>query len=103
LYNSGTKINFIRHDLAKKHELTLLQKWWKSITGFLDEYWIKLHSAYKFTVLVANMHNCTKIVGPQFFWAANFAGYNFIFKYFWLAEADPKIYFKIETFEWWNN
>jgi len=99
LYNSGAEINFIKYDLAKKHELTLLQKWWKPITGFLDEHWIKLHSTYKFTMSVADMHNCTKVIGLQLFWAANFAGYNFILRYLWLAEADPKIYFKTGTFK----
>ena len=34
---------------------------------------------------------------------ANFADYNLIFKYPWLIEVDPKIYFKIGTFKWWNN
>jgi len=32
-------------------------------------------------VLVADMHNYTKVVGPQPFWAANFIGYNFILRY----------------------
>ena len=34
---------------------------------------------------------------------ANFAGYNLIFRYPWLIEADPKIHFKTGTFKWWNN
>ena len=99
LYNSGAKINFIRHNLAKKHELTLLQKWQKPIAGFLDKHWIKLHSAYKLIMLIADIHNCTKVVGPQPFWAADFAGYDFIFEYLWLAEVDFKIHFKTGTFE----
>ena len=49
------------------------------------------------------MHNCTKEVSLQPFWAANFAGYNLIFGYLWLVEVDPKICFKTGTFEWWNN
>ena len=99
LYNSSAKINFIKYDLTKKHELTLLQRHWKPITGFLDEHWIKLHSAYKLTVLMADMHNCTKVVGLQPFWATNFAGYDFILKYLWLAKTDPKICFKTGTFK----
>jgi hypothetical protein len=54
-------------------------------------------------VLVADIHNRTKVVGPQPFWAADFAGYNLILGYPWLVEVDPKIYFKIGTFKWWNN
>ena len=50
--------------------------------GFLNKYQIKLYSAYKFIVLVIDIYNYTKVVGPQFFWAANFKNYNFIFKYF---------------------
>jgi len=52
---------------------------------------------------VANIHNCTKVVGPQPFWVANFEGYNLILRYPWLAEADPKICFKIGAFKWWND
>ena len=103
LYNSGAKINFIKYNLAKKHKLTPLQKQWKFITGFLDEHWIKLYNIYKFTVLMANMHNCTKVIGPQPFQVADFANYNFIFGYFWFVEADFKICFKTGIFEWWNN
>jgi len=54
-------------------------------------------------VLVANIHNRTKVVGPQPFWVANFKGYNLILRYPWLAEADPKIRFKTGAFKWWNN
>jgi len=54
-------------------------------------------------VLVANIHNCIKVVGPQPFWAANFKGYNLIFGYPWLAEADLKIRFKTGAFKWWND
>jgi hypothetical protein len=32
-------------------------------------------------VLVADMHNRTKVVGPQPFWAADFIGYNLILRY----------------------
>ena len=49
------------------------------------------------------MHNRTKVVGPQPFWAADFAGYDLILGYPWLAEVDPKIRFKTGTFEWWND
>ena len=38
LYNSGAKINLIKYNLAKKHELILLQRYWKPITGFLDKH-----------------------------------------------------------------
>ena len=48
---------------------------------------------------VANMHNYTKVVGPQPFWAADFTRYNFILIYPWLIEVDLKIYFKTGTFE----
>ena len=34
---------------------------------------------------------------------ADFAGYNLILRYPWLAEADPKIRFKTGTFKWWND
>ena len=50
-------------------------------------------------MLVANMHNCIKIARPQPFWVVDFAGYNLIFKYFWLAKADLKIHFKTGTFK----
>ena len=33
---------------------------------------------------------------------ADFAGYDLIFRYLWLVETDPKIYFKTGTFKWWN-
>jgi len=49
------------------------------------------------------MHNCTKVVGPQPFWVANFEGYNLILGYPWLVEVDPKIRFKIGAFKWWND
>ena len=49
--------------------------------GFLDKYQIKLYNIYKLTVLVINIYNYTKEVGPQPFQVADFAGYNFIFKY----------------------
>ena len=49
------------------------------------------------------MHNYTKEVGLQPFQVADFAGYNFIFRYPWLAEADLKIYFKTGTFKQQNN
>ena len=49
------------------------------------------------------MHNHTKVVGPQLFWAADFVGYNLIFRYLWLVEADLKICFKTGIFKWWNN
>ena len=52
---------------------------------------------------VTNIHNCIKEVSPQPFWAADFADYDFILRYPWLAEADFKIYFKIGIFKWWNN
>ena len=54
-------------------------------------------------MLVVNIHNYTKVVGPQLFWAANFVGYNFIFKYLQLIKVDFKIYFKIGAFKQWNN
>jgi len=54
-------------------------------------------------VLVANIYNRTKVVGPQPFWVANFVGYNLILRYPWLVEADPKIRFKIGAFKWWND
>jgi hypothetical protein len=85
--------------LAKKYNFTLLLRWRKPITGFLDKYWIKLYNAYELTVSVADMHNYTKVVGPQPFWAADFTKYNFIFKYLWLVKVNPKIYFKIGTFK----
>jgi len=65
LYNSGAEINLIRYNLAKEHKLILLQRWWKPIIGFLDKHRIKLHSTYKLIVLVANIYNYTKVVGPQ--------------------------------------
>ena len=49
------------------------------------------------------MHNRTKVVGPQPFWAADFVGYDLIFRYPWLAEVDPKIRFKTGAFKWWND
>ena len=52
---------------------------------------------------MTDMHNCTKVVKPQPFWAADFAGYNFIFRYLWLIEMDFKICFKTGTFKWWND
>ena len=58
---------------------------------------------YKLTVLVADIHNRTKVVGPQPFQAANFIGYNLILRYPQLIEVDPKIRFKIGTFKQWNN
>ena len=103
LYNSGAEINLIRYDLAKEHELTPSLRWRKPIASFLDEHRIKLHSAHELTVSVADMHNHTKVVGPQPFWAADFAGYDLILGYPWLAEADPKIRFKTGAFEWWND
>ena len=103
LYDSGAEINLIRHDLAKEHELTPSLRWRKPIAGFLDEHRIKLHSAHELTVSVTDIHNCTKVVGPQPFWAADFVGYDLILGYPWLAEADPKIRFKTGTFEWWND
>jgi len=66
---------------------------------FLDKYWIKLYNIYKFTVLVINIYNYTKVVGLQLFWAADFVNYNFIFKYFWLIKVDFRIYFKIGIFK----
>ena len=48
---------------------------------------------------VVDMHNCTKVVGPQPFWVADFTEYDFILGYPWLVKADPKIYFKIKTFK----
>ena len=50
-------------------------------------------------VLVADIYNRTKVVGPQPFWAADFIGYNLILRYPWLTEVDPKIYFKTGTFK----
>ena len=85
--------------MAKEYNLTPSQRWQKPIIGFLDEHWIKLHSAYKLTVSVADMHNHTKVVGPQPFWAADFTRYGFILGYLWLTEIDPKIHFKTGTFE----
>src|SRR6266702_952506 len=90
------------HNLAKEYDFTPSQRWQKPIIGFLDKHWIKLHSAYKLTVSVADMHNCTKVVGPQPFWAADFTRYNFILGYPWLMEVDLKICFKTGTFKWWN-
>ena len=103
LYDSGAEINLIRYDLVKEYELVLLLKWRKPIAGFLDEHRINLHSAHELTVSVTDTHNRTKEVGPQPFWAADFAGYDLILGYPWLAEADPKIRFKTGTFEWWND
>jgi hypothetical protein len=103
LYDNGVEINLIRNDLAKEYDFTPSLRWRKPIAGFLDEHWIKLYSVYEFTVLVADMHNCTKVVGPQPFWAADFTGYNFILGYPWLTEIDPKIYFKTGIFKWWND
>ena len=54
-------------------------------------------------VLVADIYSCTKVVSPQPFQVADFAGYNFILKYLQLVKADSKIHFKTGTFEWWNN
>ena len=45
------------------------------------------------------MHDRTKVVGPQPFWAADFVGYNLILRYPWLIEVDPKIRFKIGAFK----
>ena len=103
LYNSGAKINLIQYNLVKEHKLIPLLKQWKPIVGFLDKHWIKLHSAHKLIVLVANMHNHTKVVGPQPFQAADFVGYNLILRYPQLAEVDLKICFKIGAFKQWNN
>ena len=50
-------------------------------------------------ISVANIHNYTKVVNPQPFWAADFINYNFIFRYFWLIKIDFKIRFKIGTFK----
>ena len=58
---------------------------------------------YKLIVLVADIYNRTKVVGPQPFQAANFIGYNLILRYPQLVEVDPKIHFKIGTFKQWNN
>ena len=49
--------------------------------------------------VVGYIYNCTKIVKIQPFWAADFASYDFIFGYLWLAEADPKIHFKTRIFK----
>jgi len=54
-------------------------------------------------VLVTDIHNHTKVVKPQLFWAADFIGYDLILRYPWLAEINPKICFKIGTFKWWND
>ena len=99
LYNSGAEINLIQYNLVKEHKLILLLKQWKPITDFLNEYQIKLYSAYKLIVSVTNIYNCTKEVGLQPFQAADFVGYNFIFRYPQLIEVDPKIYFKTGTFK----
>ena len=63
LYNSGAEINLIRYDLVKEYKLVLLLKWWKPIVGFLNKHQINLYSAYKLTVSVTNIYNCTKEVG----------------------------------------
>ena len=65
LYNSGAEINLIRYNLVKEHKLIPSLRHRKPIVGFLDKYWIKLYSAYKLTVLVADIHNRTKVVSPQ--------------------------------------
>ena len=67
--------------MVKEYKLTLSLRWRKPIIGFLDKYRIKLYSAYELIVLVADIYNYTKVVGPQPFWAANFVGYNFILRY----------------------
>ena len=103
LYNSGTEINLIRYSLVKEHKFILLLKWWKPIIGFLDKYQIKLYSTYKLIVLVTNIYNYTKVVSPQPFQVADFIRYNLIFRYLWLIEVDPKIYFKTGTFKQQNN
>ena len=56
-----------------------------------------------FIVLIADIYNRIKVVGPQPFQAADFVDYNFIFKYLQLIKADFKIYFKIKTFKQQNN
>ena len=63
LYNSGAEINLIQYNLVKEYKLIPSLKWRKPITGFLNKYWIKLYSAYKLTVSVINIYNCTKEVG----------------------------------------
>ena len=50
-------------------------------------------------MLVADIYNYTKVVGLQPFLAADFIGYNLIFKYPWLVKVDPKIRFKIGAFK----
>jgi len=50
-------------------------------------------------VLVTDIYNYTKVVGPQLFWAADFINYNFIFRYSWLIDVDFKICFKTGTFK----
>jgi len=50
-------------------------------------------------VLVADIHNRTKVISPQTFWVAEFIGYNLIFRYPWLMEADFKIRFKTGAFK----
>ncbi len=48
---------------------------------------------------ITNMHNYTKVVRPQPFWAADFTRYGFILGYLWLTEIDFKICFKTITFK----
>ena len=99
LYNSGAEINLIQYDLVKEYKLVPLLKQRKPIIGFLNKHQINLHSTYKLTVSVTNIYNHTKEISPQPFQVADFAGYNLIFKYPWLAEVDFKIHFKTETFK----
>jgi hypothetical protein len=65
LYDSGAEINLIRYDLVKEHKLIPSLRWRKPIIGFLDKHRIKLHSVHELIVSVADMHNRTKVVGPQ--------------------------------------
>ena len=58
---------------------------------------------YKLIVLVADIYNYTKVVGPQPFQAADFAGYDLILRYPQLIEVDFKIRFKIEAFKQQND
>jgi len=74
----------------------------KPEASFLDENRLDIHSRHELVLRTCDSNGDSRTVDQQEFWAANFAGYDMVLGWPWLAAADPMISFRTGTFVWGN-
>ena len=102
LYDNGAQINLINLSLVKAMNLPDEPKGDKPEASFLDENRLDIHSRHELVLRTCDSNGDSRTVDQQEFWAANFAGYDMVLGWPWLAAADPMISFRTGTFVWGN-